>query len=62
MKRAVFLDLNATLVMPLKPESLSELTLIEGAGEAIARLSRADYVCPVVTVQSRITKGLFSER
>ncbi len=61
MKRAVFLDLNGTLVMPLKPGSLSELTLVEGAGEAIARLSRADYVCPVVTVQSRIAKGLFSD-
>ena len=30
------------------------------AGEAIARLSRAGFVCPVVTVQSRIAKGLFS--
>ena len=61
MKRAVFLDLNGTLVMPLKQERLSDLTLIGGAGEAIARLSRAEYVCPVVTVQSRIAKGLFSE-
>src|SRR4029077_14019559 len=31
-----------------------------GAAEAIARLTAADYVCPIVTVQSRIAKGLFS--
>ena len=55
--RAAFLDLNGTLVMPIKQESLSELTLIEGA---VARLSRAGFVCPVVTIQSRIAKGLFS--
>jgi D-glycero-D-manno-heptose 1,7-bisphosphate phosphatase len=58
--RAVFLDLNGTLVLPLKPQSLSELTLIEGAEQAIARLSRAGLLCPVVTVQSRISKGIFS--
>jgi len=60
-RRAVFLDLNGTLVMPIKPERLSDLSLIEGADQAIARLSRAGFVCPVVTVQSRIAKNLFSE-
>lgn len=60
-RRAVFLDLNGTLVMPLKRERLSELTLIEGTDQALARLSRAGFICPVVTVQSRIAKGLFSE-
>jgi D-glycero-D-manno-heptose 1,7-bisphosphate phosphatase len=59
-RRAVFLDLNGTLVLPVKPQSLGELTLIEGAGEAIARLSQAGLLCPVVTVQSRISKGIFS--
>ena len=59
-RRAVFLDLNGTLVLPIKPESLSELILIEGAAQAIARLSQAGLLCPVVTVQSRISKGLFS--
>jgi D-glycero-D-manno-heptose 1,7-bisphosphate phosphatase len=59
-QRAVFLDLNGTLVLPLKQESLSELTLIEGAVEAVARLSRSAFLCPVVTVQSRISKGYFS--
>jgi D-glycero-D-manno-heptose 1,7-bisphosphate phosphatase len=59
-RRAVFLDLNGTLVLPIKPESLSQLILIENAGQAIARLSRAGLLCPVVTVQSRINKGIFS--
>jgi len=59
-QRAVFLDLNGTLVQPVKPECLSELALIEGAGAAVSRLSRAGYLCPVVTVQSRISKGYFS--
>jgi D-glycero-D-manno-heptose 1,7-bisphosphate phosphatase len=47
-------------VLPLKQESLSDLTLIEGAGAAISRLSRAGFLCPVVTVQSRINEGYFS--
>jgi histidinol phosphatase-like enzyme len=59
-QRAVFLDLNGTLVMPIKPHSLSELALIENAGQAIARISQSGFLCPVVTVQSRINKGVFS--
>jgi D-glycero-D-manno-heptose 1,7-bisphosphate phosphatase len=59
-RRGVFLDLNGTLVQPLKQERLDEMTLIPGAAEAVARLSAAGFVCPVVTVQSRIAKGLFS--
>jgi len=59
-RRAVFLDLNGTLVLPLKPRSLSEVALIKNAGQAIALLSRAGLLCPVVTVQSRISKGVFS--
>ena len=58
--RAVFLDLNGTLVLPITPESLDQLTLIECAPEAIARLSGAGFVCAVVTIQSRIAKGYFS--
>ena len=56
----VFLDLNGTLVEPLKQERLDELTLIPGVAEAVARLTAAGFVCPVVTVQSRIAKGLFT--
>jgi D-glycero-D-manno-heptose 1,7-bisphosphate phosphatase len=58
--RAVFLDLNGTLVEPLKPERLDELAVIPGVVEAVSRLSAAGFICPVVTVQSRIAKGLFS--
>jgi len=59
-RRCVFLDLNGTLVEPLKPQRLDALTLIPGVAEAVARLSAAGFVCPVVTVQSRIAKGLSS--
>jgi len=59
-RRGVFLDLNGTLVGPLKQERLDELTLIPGVAEAVARLTAAGFVCPVLTVQSRIAKGLFS--
>ena len=58
---AVFLDLNGTIVWPLKQESLDEMTLIPGADTAIARLLACGLVCPVVTVQARIEKGLFTE-
>lgn len=61
LRRAVFLDLNGTLVLPLKPESLGEYRQIEKAPEAVTLLCEAGFVCPVVTVQSRIGKGLFSE-
>lgn len=59
--RAVFLDLNGTLVLPLKQQSLSELTLIPDAERAVRRLLNFGFVCPVVTVQARIEKGLFTE-
>ena len=60
-ERAVFLDLNGTLVLPLKPESLDEMTLIPDADLAVMRLLAAGFLCPIVTVQARIEKGLFSE-
>ena len=59
--RAVLLDLNGTVVWPLKQESLDEMTLIPGSDVAITRLLALGFVCPVVTVQSRIEKGLFTE-
>ena len=59
-RKAVFLDLNGTLVLPVKQERLDELYPIPGAVESVARLTAAGFVCPVVTVQSRIAKGLFS--
>jgi D-glycero-D-manno-heptose 1,7-bisphosphate phosphatase len=58
--KAAFLDLNGTLALPVTPERLSDLQPIPGAFDAVARLTRAGFVCPVVTVQSRIAKGLYS--
>jgi D-glycero-D-manno-heptose 1,7-bisphosphate phosphatase len=60
-QRAVFLDLNGTLVLPIKPASLDELALILGADDAVRRLRGAGFRCPVVTVQARIEKGRFTE-
>ncbi len=60
--RAVFLDLNGTIVLPLKQESLDEMTLIPGADAAIKRLLAKGFICPVVTIQARIEKGLFTEK
>ena len=59
--RAVFLDLNGTIVLPLKQDTLNELSLIPDADLAIQRLLDAGFICPVVTVQARIEKGLFTE-
>lgn len=59
-RKAVFLDLNGTLVLPLKQERLDDLYPIPGAFVAVARLCRAGFICPVITVQSRIAKELFS--
>jgi D-glycero-D-manno-heptose 1,7-bisphosphate phosphatase len=61
MKRpAVFLDLNGTLALPLKVDHPSALASIPGAARAIRRLSANGYVCPVVTIQSRIGKNIFT--
>jgi histidinol phosphatase-like enzyme len=60
--RAVFLDLNGTIVLPLKQDTLEEMYLIDGADIAIQKLLSAGFVYPVVTVQARIEKGLFTEQ
>jgi len=60
MKSAVFLDLNGTLVTPIQVEYPGELVDLPGAIEAVRRLTEAGYICPVVTIQSRIEKGVFS--
>jgi D-glycero-D-manno-heptose 1,7-bisphosphate phosphatase len=59
---AVFLDLNGTLVSPLKPESLSEMNIIPGADLAVAKLIEEKLICPVITVQSGIAKERFTEQ
>lgn len=61
-RRAVFLDLNGTLVMPVQVHDPLEYQPIEGSLEAVRLLNQAGFVCPVVTIQSRIEKGLFTEQ
>lgn len=60
-RRGVFLDLGGTIVLPIRVESPDEYRRIPRAAEAIRRLNRAGFVCPVVTVQSGIGKGRFTE-
>ena len=60
MHRAVFLDLNGTLVEPVHVKKPEQLTVIEGAFASLAALHRAGFLCPIVTVQSRIASGYFS--
>lgn len=60
-QRAAFLDLNGTLVLPVQVESLRDHTLIPGAIEAVRLLNDHGFLCPVVTVQSRIARGVFTE-
>ena len=61
IRQAVFLDLNGTLVLPLQVDRPVDYRSIPGSAEAVAVLCDAGFVCPVVTVQSRIEKGTFSE-
>jgi D-glycero-D-manno-heptose 1,7-bisphosphate phosphatase len=61
MRSAVFLDLNGTLVLPVQAESPGEYREIAGARDAVRQLCAAGFGCPVVTVQSRIAKGVYSE-
>lgn len=60
MRRAVFLDLNGTLVAPVQVNAPDEHSPIPGSIEAVRLLNAAGFVCPVVTVQSRIEKGIFT--
>lgn len=59
--RTAFLDLNGTLVSPVLVTTPREYRVIEDAPQAVAALSAWGFRCPVVTVQSRIGRGLFSE-
>jgi hypothetical protein len=45
MQPGMFLDLNRTLVEPVKPELLDDLIVIPGVVEAVARLSAGGLVC-----------------
>jgi HAD superfamily hydrolase (TIGR01662 family) len=59
---AVFLDLNGTLVMPVQVTSPLDYQVLSGSIEAVRLLNQAGFLCPVITVQSRIEKGIYSEQ
>lgn len=61
MRKAVFLDLNGTLVQPVQVESPAEYQPLPGCFEAVRLLNDAGFVCPIITVQTRIEKGYFTE-
>lgn len=61
MFKAVFLDLNGTLVLPVQVQSPAEYQPIAGSIEAVRILNEAGFLCPVITVQTRIEKGYFTE-
>ena len=62
MNRAVFLDRDGTVTEEVGYlTSLDMLKLIQGAGAAIKRLNEAGYKVVLVTNQSGVARGYFSE-
>ena len=58
----VFLDRDGTLnVEAGYIKEVDNLNLIEGAGEAIAKLNRADVACVLVTNQTGAARGYYPE-
>lgn len=59
---AVFIDRDGTINVEVDYlADPDELVLLPGASRAIARLNRAGYLTVVVTNQSGVARGLFSE-
>ncbi len=59
---AVFLDRDGTLIEQVHYLSRpDQVKLLPGAGEALQQLRQADYLCVLVTNQSPIGQGLFTE-
>jgi len=59
---AVFLDRDGVLIEDTGYPHLEEhLRLIPGAAEAVRRLNQLGYLCVIVTNQSGVARGLFSE-
>ena len=63
MKRpGAFLDRDGVLIVDCGyPHRPDQLVLIPGAAEAVKRLNAAGYVTVIVTNQSGVARGLFSE-
>ena len=59
---AVFLDRDGVLIEDTGyPHLEAHLRYIPGAGEAVRRLNSLGYLCVIVTNQSGVARGLFSE-
>jgi len=59
---AVFLDRDGVLIEDTGYPHLEEhLRLMPGAPEAVRRLNQLGYLCVIVTNQSGVARGLFSE-
>jgi len=60
---AVFLDRDGVLIEDTGyPHLEAHLRMTPGAGEAVGRLNRLGYLCVIVTNQSGVARGLFTER
>ena len=62
-KKAVFLDRDGALIVDM--DYLSDpdgVQLIDGAAEAVRRLSAAGYLIVMVSNQSGVARGMFTER
>lgn len=61
-RTAAFLDRDGVLIVDCGyPHRPDQLVLIPGAAEAVKRLNAAGYVTVIVTNQSGVARGLFSE-
>ena len=59
---AVFLDRDGVLIEDTGyPHLESHLRLVPGAPEAVRRLNALGYLCVIVTNQSGVARGLFTE-
>ena len=59
---AVFLDRDGVLIEDTGYPHLEEhLRLMPGAAEAVRQLNKLGYLCVIVTNQSGVARGLFSE-
>jgi D-glycero-D-manno-heptose 1,7-bisphosphate phosphatase len=60
---AVFLDRDGVLIEDTGyPHLEAHLRMTPGAGEAVRRLNRLGYLCVIVTNQSGVARGLFTEQ
>ncbi|CAI3949188.1 HAD superfamily (HisB1/GmhB) (PDB:2GMW) (PUBMED:20050615 [Commensalibacter communis] len=63
MNRCVFLDRDGVINMDTGyPCRQSDLQLIDGAGNAIARLNQQGFLVIIVTNQSGVARGYFTEQ